>query len=164
MSARRFTFAGDVWSFGVFAWEVHTLGKTPWKKLPTREVVQAIGEGKRLAQPKTCPDDVYGLMMNCWAAEPSDRPSFSLLCPRVQRLHQAAAADLVPPRDIGALLARVERSDLQPVGEGGEEIPRDELRWARGCPCPCLAGISQHMPACVISVCVHGLARIVRWL
>ena len=40
-SAKTFTSASDVWSFGVVLWESMSLGKTPYKKILTRD-----GEGK----------------------------------------------------------------------------------------------------------------------
>ena len=117
MSARRFTFAGDVWSFAVYAWEVMTMGKTPWKRLTSREVAVATSEGKRLSQPRHCPDNVYDLMLRCWAAEPQDRPTFKMVAADVTLIHASANSDHVAPRDVGGLLQRA--VGAQSGGGGG---------------------------------------------
>ncbi len=46
---------------------------------------QVLG-GYRLPQPQGCLDDLYSVMMKCWAQRPTDRPHFKdvlngLICP-----------------------------------------------------------------------------------
>ena len=40
--------------------------------LPLSKVV----DGYRLTQPQGCPDELYSLMVKCWAQRPTDRPHF----------------------------------------------------------------------------------------
>lgn len=36
-------------------------------------------EGERLPRPEDCPQDVYNVMLQCWAHKPEDRPTFVAL-------------------------------------------------------------------------------------
>jgi len=70
---------GDVWSFGVLLWEMFAGGIIPYTGRSQVEVVEFITGGGRLTQPKTCPDDVFELMQNCWKENPADRPNFETI-------------------------------------------------------------------------------------
>lgn len=96
-----FTLKSDVWSFGVLMWEMFSFGRTPYAKLnhkvrgahgggtdargPRRsaacaqEVSGELEKGLRLERPMDCPENVYGLMADCWAYKPLARPSFEQL-------------------------------------------------------------------------------------
>ncbi|XP_030051559.1 inactive tyrosine-protein kinase 7 isoform X2 [Microcaecilia unicolor] len=74
----EFSTKSDVWSFGVFMWEVFTLGELPYSKLEDDEVLAGLQNGKmKLPSPEDCPSKLYKLMQRCWASSPKDRPSFS---------------------------------------------------------------------------------------
>lgn len=36
-------------------------------------------EGERLPKPEDCPQDIYNVMLQCWAQKPDDRPTFVAL-------------------------------------------------------------------------------------
>lgn len=36
-------------------------------------------EGERLPRPEDCPQDIYNVMVQCWAHKPEDRPTFVAL-------------------------------------------------------------------------------------
>lgn len=36
-------------------------------------------EGERLPRPEDCPQDIYNVMLQCWAHKPEDRPTFVAL-------------------------------------------------------------------------------------
>lgn len=58
------------------------LGGT-WDPLMTPLVPQILHkidkEGERLPRPEDCPQDVYNVMLQCWAHKPEDRPTFVAL-------------------------------------------------------------------------------------
>ncbi|XP_062310218.1 neurotrophic tyrosine kinase, receptor, type 2a isoform X2 [Osmerus eperlanus] len=70
---RKFTTESDVWSLGVVLWEIFTYGKQPWYQLSNNEVIECITQGRVLQRPRTCPKDVYDLMLGCWQREPHMR-------------------------------------------------------------------------------------------
>ena len=79
----KFSAKTDVWAFGVTMWEVFMLGKErPYSDMEDMEVVDdAIEKEERtlLQRPDHCPDDVFQVMMRCWAKEPKDRATFDEL-------------------------------------------------------------------------------------
>ncbi|XP_072270496.1 tyrosine-protein kinase Srms-like [Pyxicephalus adspersus] len=72
----KYSIKSDVWSFGVFIYEVYTYGETPYKGLNNREVNVQVSQGYRLPQPPNCEMEMYNLMLLCWKEKPQKRPSF----------------------------------------------------------------------------------------
>lgn len=47
---------------------------------PLHQILHKIDkEGERLPRPEDCPQDVYNVMVQCWAHKPEDRPTFVAL-------------------------------------------------------------------------------------
>ncbi|XP_043231164.1 tyrosine-protein kinase HTK16-like, partial [Amphibalanus amphitrite] len=87
MNFGRFTAASDVWSFGVLLWEMFSYGEQPYGDMPGVDAfVNVVEKGHRLQKPEYCPGGIYEVMLKCWAYEPHERPSFSIL-------HQFFSAD-----------------------------------------------------------------------
>uniref|UniRef100_A0A4W5Q5E0 Tyrosine-protein kinase n=1 Tax=Hucho hucho TaxID=62062 RepID=A0A4W5Q5E0_9TELE len=62
----KFSSKSDVWSFGVFMWEVYTEGRLPYENRSNGEVVEALNAGLRLLKPRQAPEAVHLLMEWCW--------------------------------------------------------------------------------------------------
>lgn len=75
----QFNTQTDVWSFGVFLWELFSRGKQPFEGQTNEDVVKCLREGFRLPCPGSCPTEMYELMVQCWMEEASSRPTFSSL-------------------------------------------------------------------------------------
>ncbi|EGD77131.1 TK protein kinase [Salpingoeca rosetta] len=73
---KLFSSASDVWAWGVLAWEVMTLGTTPWASHSAVETALAIAKGERLPKPALSSEDLYKLMLRSWEHDPDDRPTF----------------------------------------------------------------------------------------
>ncbi|KAI5749842.1 hypothetical protein M8J76_010658 [Diaphorina citri] len=72
----EYSGASDVWSFGVFLWELVTLAQQPYVDIDPFELAGYLKEGYRLSQPMNCPDDLFGMMTCCWLSSPEERPTF----------------------------------------------------------------------------------------
>ncbi|KFO23057.1 BDNF/NT-3 growth factors receptor [Fukomys damarensis] len=87
---RKFTTESDVWSLGVVLWEIFTYGKQPWYQLSNNEVIECITQGRVLQRPRTCPQEVYELMLGCWQREPHMRKSIKGIHTLLQNLAKAS--------------------------------------------------------------------------
>ncbi|XP_018614952.1 BDNF/NT-3 growth factors receptor isoform X2 [Scleropages formosus] len=87
---RKFTTESDVWSLGVVLWEIFTYGKQPWYQLSNNEVIECITQGRVLQRPRTCPKEVYDLMLGCWQREPHVRLNIKEIHTMLQNLAKAS--------------------------------------------------------------------------
>uniref|UniRef100_A0A8C7I6X5 Tyrosine-protein kinase n=1 Tax=Oncorhynchus kisutch TaxID=8019 RepID=A0A8C7I6X5_ONCKI len=77
----KFSSKSDVWSFGVFMWEVYTEGRLPYENRSNGEVVEALNAGLRLLKPRQAPEAVHLLMEWCWKeVGGKDLPGSHLYC------------------------------------------------------------------------------------
>ncbi|XP_059172448.1 hepatocyte growth factor receptor-like [Physella acuta] len=68
----------DVWSLGVVMWEMLTRGVTPYPGVDGWDVINFL-RSRRLHFPFFCPDELFSLMLQCWAKDPNMRPTFKAL-------------------------------------------------------------------------------------
>merc|ERR1711935_1327124 len=76
MQTMRFSEATDVWAFGITILEVFTDGGKPYAGMTNAAVISQVQGGYRAEQPKLCTDGLYRILLECWAENPADRPSF----------------------------------------------------------------------------------------
>ena len=76
---RKFSTKSDVWSFGTLLYEMITNGSRPNTEMLDKDVAKKVEEGYRLPKPGRCPQWLYMIMLDCWEAEPKDRPIFEAL-------------------------------------------------------------------------------------
>ena len=71
----------DVWSFGVFMWEVFYMGSAvPYgDKKDYEEILDFLQKGHRLTKPPMCPEYIYYLMLDCWHENHLCRMTFKQL-------------------------------------------------------------------------------------
>ncbi|XP_023677746.2 non-receptor tyrosine-protein kinase TYK2 isoform X1 [Paramormyrops kingsleyae] len=91
----KFSFSSDMWSFGVTLYELLTHCESrqspPTKyfemmgavqgQMTVMKLIELLDRRRRLPCPRNCPPEVYGLMGQCWDADPARRPSFESLIP-----------------------------------------------------------------------------------
>ncbi|XP_069466935.1 tyrosine-protein kinase STYK1-like [Ambystoma mexicanum] len=76
---RIITTKSDVWSFGVFLYEVVTLGSPPYPDLLPPEVLPQLRAGYRMQKPEQCSKHLFEIMSRCWQWRSLKRPSFATL-------------------------------------------------------------------------------------
>jgi hypothetical protein len=79
MEELRFTQASDVWSFGILLVEMFQDGVAPYGLWSTALVMTKVVGGLKHMQPAGCQDEVYAMMLQCWATDATARPLFSHL-------------------------------------------------------------------------------------
>lgn len=98
----KFSFESDAWSFAVTLYEILTRCD-PRESPPTKYnemkgpdypemnsfvLVKMLEAQRRLPCPKNCPHEVKIIINQCWATESSNRPTFSSLVERLERIRQ----------------------------------------------------------------------------
>ena len=85
LRGEEYTAASDVYSLGVVIWEVLTR-KMPWEdiKVPAQIIGKVAYTDQRDGMPldvvpKSTPPALTKLMTQCWASDPSDRPSLDII-------------------------------------------------------------------------------------
>jgi len=98
----HFTSKSDVWAFGIVLWEIYSWGNTPYASEKPVVVMKSILDGEKLEQPEGCPDEVYAIMLKCWAMEPNDRPTFRVIYNELREF-QERNYQLLNENSIGSL-------------------------------------------------------------
>lgn len=76
-----FSTKSDIWSFGIFVWEVFHLGDLPYSSFTDDEVIKHLKiEDLKLTVLDMCPQEIIDLIKKCTALCPKERPSFSEIC------------------------------------------------------------------------------------
>jgi len=83
---KRSTSKVDVWSYGVCVWEIYSFGMQPYNLLTNKQVAEQVPHGLRLQKPEKCPDEIFALLMDCWAYEPDNRPYFMDIVKRMKEI------------------------------------------------------------------------------
>ncbi|XP_075906400.1 vascular endothelial growth factor receptor 1 isoform X2 [Nelusetta ayraudi] len=75
-----FTTQSDVWAYGILLWEIFSLGASPYPGINIdEEFCHRLRKGTRMRAPDYSTPEIYSIMLGCWEAESSDRPTFSHL-------------------------------------------------------------------------------------
>ncbi|KRZ12217.1 Inactive tyrosine-protein kinase 7, partial [Trichinella zimbabwensis] len=84
----------DVWSFGVFIWELLTMGELPYQACSNDEVIECLKcRQLKLALPTgPIPSILRKLVADCMAVNPKDRPLFSEIRDRLAMLSLSSSS------------------------------------------------------------------------
>ncbi|XP_036057022.1 mast/stem cell growth factor receptor Kit isoform X2 [Onychomys torridus] len=81
-----YTFESDVWSYGIFLWELFSLGSSPYPGMPVdSKFYKMIKEGFRMLSPEHAPAEMYDVMKTCWDADPLKRPTFKQVVQLIEK-------------------------------------------------------------------------------
>ncbi|OCT62509.1 hypothetical protein XELAEV_18043591mg [Xenopus laevis] len=72
----KYSTKSDVWSYGIVLYEVFMLGQQPYQGMNNNDTLDKVRSGHRLPKPDRCSRAIYSVMMECWAENPKQRPSF----------------------------------------------------------------------------------------
>ena len=88
----------DVWSYGVFMWEIFYLGAAvPYgDKKEFEDIIEFLRRGYRLNKPPLCPENIYGLMVDCWHDNYLNRPRFKQLKIQLKTFDPDRQTSIIP--------------------------------------------------------------------
>eukprot|EP00041_Stephanoeca_diplocostata_P035025 m.1218489 g.1218489 ORF g.1218489 m.1218489 type:complete len:1418 (+) comp24619_c0_seq17:472-4725(+) len=94
----------DVWSFGVYCWEMLTNCEHPYTGVRLEDVVSHVQAGHFLELPADCDAEFAALIRSCWLLEdPFSRPTFAALHKKIRVLLMRQSSHAM--RDIGILVS-----------------------------------------------------------
>ncbi|KIH53616.1 protein tyrosine kinase [Ancylostoma duodenale] len=84
LKKREYTVKTDVWSFGVFMWEVFHDGKEPYAEMNAKEVRKYVLGGNTLDNESDhYPQHMWSITMSCFARDPQSRPAFDSIAAQI---------------------------------------------------------------------------------
>ena len=86
LSNDQYSTMSDVWSYGIFLYELATQGQTPYSELTNGLVCHKVPDGHRISAPPACPPGLYNIMYSCWNENPRHRPTFNVLKGSIESL------------------------------------------------------------------------------
>ena len=86
----HFSIKSDVWSYGIFLWELITHGQVPYPEMTATESRAKVYQGYRMPPPPRCPNTLYQIMMDCWKKDPEKRLTFEHLKYRMKNQYFVA--------------------------------------------------------------------------
>ncbi|PRP77288.1 megakaryocyte-associated tyrosine-protein kinase [Planoprotostelium fungivorum] len=93
MKRREYSFASDIWSFGVLFWEVMNYGQIPYGYMSEQEIEEYVTGGGRLVSKGFETHNV--LMRRCWKADPRERTTSRDIVAELQsRIQSSSKLDL----------------------------------------------------------------------
>ncbi len=123
------TKASDIYSFGVLLWEMQT-GQIPWKDLNNDAIKQKVLAGERPAIAQETTEPWRTLMTECWQADPTKRPSWTII--------------------IAQLNAYQPKNDADVLYERGERLFKEAKNYTQALVLFRHATIKNHAKACTI--------------
>ncbi|XP_075720349.1 tyrosine-protein kinase FRK [Rhinoderma darwinii] len=93
----KFSVKSDVWSFGILLSEIATYGKMPYPGMNGRQALEKLEQGYRMPKPFNCPEDLYNIMLECWNANPDNRPTFETLQWRLEDYFETESSSYHDP-------------------------------------------------------------------
>lgn len=82
----RFSTSSDVWSFAIVIVEIWRNGGKPYPDHNNRAVRYGLEMDQTFMHPNVgCPDELYGLMTDCWKQDPDARPTFAHILTRLEQ-------------------------------------------------------------------------------
>ncbi len=96
------SYASDVYSFGIVAWEVLSR-KIPWESVthPREVYIRVVLNELRPGIPVDAPADMATMIRACWAGDPGARPTFSSIIERIESNGWSKQqVDISPPSGI----------------------------------------------------------------
>ncbi|XP_017284854.1 non-receptor tyrosine-protein kinase TYK2 [Kryptolebias marmoratus] len=102
LKEQKFSFASDVWSFGVTLYEILTrcdyrqspptkffeMTQLPDGQMSLVALLSLLESNRRLPYPRDCPREVEFVMGQCWKSKPADRPTFKELIEKFEAIRR----------------------------------------------------------------------------
>jgi hypothetical protein len=118
---RVHSYSSDMYQYATCLFEVF-VGE-PWAGLSIAQIVARKSEGRSLAEglPPTLPPDLRAVMAQCWAVDPTGRPTAEATYRTLARLLGAltGVVEEVEEPDYGSSPTRVTRVQPRPVSDKG---------------------------------------------
>ena len=87
----KFSVKTDVWSYGVTLWEIFTLCQSkPYDEMSNQQIIIDVMLGPKrtlLAKPDICPEEVYDIMLTCFAHVAKERANFNELYDKLYNMY-----------------------------------------------------------------------------
>ncbi|KAJ8035025.1 Tyrosine kinase receptor Cad96Ca [Holothuria leucospilota] len=96
----------DVWSYGVFMWELFSFGETPFKNMSTFEIEKEVRNSRNLPMPPNCPGAIFNLMLSSWNKDAEKRPHFDNILKQLSCLLQNLQHENYNQREVDEIQER----------------------------------------------------------